>query len=56
MAYRDNTKVIKIGDRVLSTEIISDGKIPVYSANVFEEFGRINKQILQDFSLLQMFL
>ena len=42
---------IKIGDRVLSSEIISDGKIPVYSANVFEEFGRINKQNLQDFSL-----
>ena len=42
---------IKIGDRVLSSEIISDGKIPVYSANVFEEFGRINKQNLTDFSL-----
>ena len=42
---------ISIGDRVLSTEIISEGEIPVYSANVFEEFGRINKQNFQDFSL-----
>ena len=41
---------IKIGDRVLAAEIIEDGKFPVYSANVFEEFGRINKQNLTDFS------
>ena len=41
---------VSIGDRVLSTEIVADGKVPVYSANVFEEFGRINKQNLTDFS------
>ncbi len=42
---------IKIGDRVLSTDITEDGQIPVYSANVFEEFGRINKQNIEDFSV-----
>ena len=41
---------ISIGDRVLSTEIVDDGEIPVYSANVFESFGRINKRNLKDFS------
>lgn len=41
---------IKIGDRVISSEIIDDGEIPVYSANVFEEFGRINKRNITDFS------
>ena len=41
---------ISIGNRVLSTEIIAGGKIPVYSANVFKEFGRINKQNITDFS------
>ncbi|MCD8363006.1 MAG: N-6 DNA methylase [Lachnospiraceae bacterium] len=42
---------ISIGNRVLSTEITEDGTIPVYSANVFEEFGRIDKQNLTDFSI-----
>lgn len=41
---------ISIGNRVLSTEIVEDGEYPVYSANVFEEFGRINKQNITDFS------
>ena len=41
---------VSIGNRVLSTEIVDDGEIPVYSANVFEEFGRINKRNLTDFS------
>ncbi len=41
---------VSIGDRVLSTEIVDDGEVPVYSANVFEEFGRINKRNLKDFS------
>lgn len=39
-----------IGRRVLSNEIISDGDYIVYSANVFEAFGRINHSILNDFS------
>ncbi len=41
---------IGIGNRVLSTDLIEDGLYPVYSANVFEEFGRINKQNITDFS------
>lgn len=39
-----------IGDRVLSTEVEESGKYPIYSANVFEEFGRTNKQNVTDFS------
>jgi len=41
---------ISIGNRVLATELVQDGKYPVYSANVFEPFGRIDKLNLQDFS------
>lgn len=42
---------IFIGNRVLSHEIIENGKYPVYSANVFEEFGRVDKQNIMDFSM-----
>lgn len=51
-AFKLNTNKfdISIGNRVLSTEIKKDGKFPVFSANVFEEFGRIDKQNLKDFS------
>lgn len=41
---------LSIGDRVLNSELEEGGKIPVYSANVFEEFGRINKKNITDFS------
>ena len=41
---------LMIGDRVLSTDIVEDGEVPVYSANVHEEFGRINKTNITDFS------
>lgn len=41
---------LSIGNRVLSTEVDADGNIPIYSANVYEEFGRINKQNITDFS------
>ena len=41
---------LSIGDRVLSSEIEEDGAYPVYSANVFEPFGRTNKRNLDDFS------
>ena len=53
IAYKLNGKMfdVSIGNRVLQTEIIEDGAYPVYSANVFEEFGRINKQNLTDFSV-----
>ena len=42
---------VSIGNRVLSDEIEEEGTIPIYSANVFEEFGRISKQNLTDFSI-----
>lgn len=41
---------ISIGDRVVSDEVEANGTIPIISANVFEEFGRINKQNITDFS------
>ena len=47
----DSIFEIGIGERVLSNEIVENGKIPVYSANVYQEFGRINKSKLNDFSI-----
>lgn len=42
---------ISIGKRVLKTEINNNGiGIPVYSANVFEPFGHIEKELLKDFN------
>ena len=41
---------ISIGKRVLNSEVSSEYTTPVYSANVFEPFGMINKQLLTDFS------
>ena len=51
--YLSDDKIfdISIGDRILDDELIENGKIPVYSANVFEEFGRINKKNITDFSV-----
>lgn len=40
---------ISIGRRVVENELINNGTYPVYSANVFEEFGRINNTILPNF-------
>lgn len=42
---------LSIGNRVLSNEVDENGRIPIYSANVFEEFGRIDKQNITDFSM-----
>lgn len=42
---------LSIGNRVLSDEVVENGNTPIYSANVFEEFGRINKQNITDFSV-----
>ena len=36
---------------MLSDEVVENGSIPIYSANVFEEFGRIDKQNITDFSM-----
>lgn len=41
---------ISIGKRVLNTEVNPNFTIPVYSANVFEPFGMIDKLLIEDFS------
>ncbi|MBR0254143.1 MAG: N-6 DNA methylase [Synergistaceae bacterium] len=43
---------LTIGKRVLNSELIEGGEIPVYSANVFEPFGYVNKLLdgFEDFS------
>lgn len=41
---------ISIGRRVLNTEVNPAFDIPVYSANVFEPFGMIDKLLIKDFS------
>lgn len=40
---------LRIGRRVLSTEMSDDDKYPVYSANVKEKFGYINRLLFDDF-------
>lgn len=52
--YRLDNKekfLITIGKRVLSTEINQEKGIPVFSANVVEPFGYINKDLLYDFTV-----
>lgn len=39
-----------IWKRLLKSEILEKGGIPVYSANVFEPFGYVNENLLNDFS------
>lgn len=41
---------LHIGRRVLSDERIPEGKVPIYSANVFEPFGYLDHPFLTDFS------
>lgn len=41
---------IGIGNRVLTTDLVKDGSINVISANVNESFGKINKEIVDDYS------
>lgn len=47
----DNEEVFTlfIGDRVLNKELVENGKVPVYSANVRQIFGYIDKQNMTDF-------
>lgn len=48
----DNEQVfnLSIGRRVLKSELKKDGAYEVFSANVFEPFGRIGSSLLTDFS------
>ncbi|MCL1948024.1 MAG: restriction endonuclease subunit S [Chitinivibrionia bacterium] len=42
---------ISIGKRVIEANLNGKGTIPVYSANVFEPFGYIDKYLITDFSV-----
>ena len=48
----DNEQVfnLSIGRRVLKSELKKDGAYEVFSANVFEPFGRTDSSLLSDFS------
>lgn len=41
---------LSIGNRVLKSELLENGVVPVISANVNEVFGKINKEIIHDYS------
>ncbi len=45
---------VSIGQRVLKSQLIPDGKYPVYSANVFEAFGRTNDLLMTDFDTMSV--
>ncbi len=42
---------VSIGKRVLNKQLVSDGTVPVYSANVMEPFGYIDELLITDFSV-----
>ena len=42
---------VSIGQRVLNKELVENGSVPVYSANVFEPFGYVDELLITDFSL-----
>lgn len=42
---------VAIGKRVLTHDLVSKGGIPVYSANVVESFGNIDKSLIGDFDV-----
>ena len=42
---------LSIGKRILDTQLVPDGEVPVYSANVVEPFGYINERLITDFSV-----
>lgn len=42
---------LSIGRRVVSNEIVQNGHYKVVSANVHDEFGRVNHSVLKDFSV-----
>lgn len=42
--------ILAIGKRILNKDLVQDGTIPVYSANVFSPFGYVNHSTISDFS------
>lgn len=52
LSLSDKTSfAVSIGKRVLNSELVADGTIPVFSANVFEPFGFIDKLLVKYFSI-----
>lgn len=52
LSLSDNkTFSVSIGKRIVEKELVSNGEIPVYSANVLEPFGYIDKLLITDFSV-----
>jgi len=47
----NDTFDISIGKRVIGADLVEKGTIPVYSANVFEPFGYIDKNLLSNFDV-----
>lgn len=47
----DKSFSVSIGKRVLTYDLVSKNGIPVYSANVLEPFGNINKFLIENFSI-----
>lgn len=43
--------IVSIGKRVLDKELVSEGTIPVFSANVTEPFGYTDRLLITDFSV-----
>jgi len=41
---------LNIGQRITNNQLVENGKIPVYSANVTKPFGYINERLIDDFS------
>jgi len=42
---------VSIGRRVTESQLVTNGEMPVYSANVFTPFGYINERLITDFSV-----
>ncbi len=42
---------LSIGKRILNTQLVPNGEVPVYSANVFKPFGYINERLITDFDI-----
>ena len=47
----DDIFEVSIGKRVIGQDLTGKGAIPVYSANVFEPFGYIDKYLITNFSI-----
>lgn len=41
---------LNIGQRITNNQLVENGEIPVYSANVTKPFGFINEKLIEDFS------